>query len=69
MGPDDDELGVEAPDEAGVDAGVLRREDFVMMLCIVDKFGLFRLFAKSRGSLCQGCSAPWLPLSRRVRSE
>jgi hypothetical protein len=30
IGPDETELGVEAPDEAGVDAGVLRRDDFVM---------------------------------------
>lgn len=35
MGPEDDELGVDEPDEAGVDAGVLRREDFVMVDVVV----------------------------------
>jgi hypothetical protein len=30
MGPEETELGVEAPDEAGVDAGVFRRDDFAM---------------------------------------
>ena len=31
IGPEEMELGVEAPDEAGVDAGVLRRDDFFAM--------------------------------------
>jgi hypothetical protein len=35
MGPVDVELGVEAPDEAGVDAGVLRRDDFPMVDLVV----------------------------------
>lgn len=30
MGPEETELGVEAPDEAGVDEGVFRRDDFAM---------------------------------------
>ena len=33
IGPTEDaELGVDAPDEPGVDAGVFRREDFVILL-------------------------------------
>lgn len=43
MGPVDEELGVETPDEAGVDAGVLRREDFVMVCYSVDTFGLLEV--------------------------
>lgn len=35
IGPVDVELGVEAPDEAGVDARVLRRDDFPMVALIV----------------------------------
>lgn len=67
MGPVDDELGVEVPDEAGVDAGVLRREDFVMMLFFVDKLAL--LYS---GREMSWFSLPGLPcalalLSPRVR--
>ena len=35
IGPEDAELGVDVPDEAGVDAGVFLRADFFAMVIMV----------------------------------
>lgn len=56
IGPEDTELGVEAPDEAGVDAGVLRRDDFamagVLRRDIAGKIVAVRFFRETCVSVC-----------------
>lgn len=56
IGPDDVELGVEAPDEPGDDAGVFRRDDFaILYVCYPVQGGLqyIGIVSGNRGLLCQ----------------
>lgn len=67
MGPEETELGVEAPDEAGVDEGVFRRDDFAMAgVFLTDRrldmlFGRFvePVYLVCLFSLGPGCTADW----------
>lgn len=68
MGPEVEEFGVELPDEAGVDAGVLRREDFVIVLYMVDQLGKLQLLSELSWFSLPGLLCALTLLSRRVRS-
>lgn len=47
IGPEDAELGVDVPDEAGVDAGVFLRADFFAIVIMWCPLGSWELSSKS----------------------